>query len=132
MFFPALGALAAMWLLVSPYLGLEVGTRALLAVTLGMATLILAPLGVWFRPARWAMACVGLVLGFVDLAAFGSIGSLASLGTCAVLIILGGIAPEPVVTVTRSEARAPSPIVRADRRPPVSSAAHPAANARAA
>jgi hypothetical protein len=132
MFLPALGALAAMWLLVSPYLGLEVGTRALLAVTIGIATLILAPLGVWFRSARWAMACGGLVLGFVDLAAFASIGSLASLGTCAVLIILGGIAPEPVVTMTTTEGRAASPILRPDRRRPATSAAHPAAKARAA
>src|SRR5204862_8321703 len=134
--FPSLGALAAMWLLVCPYLGLEVGPRALLAVTIGILTLVLAPPGVRFRSARWAMASLGLVLAFVNFAAYAPMGGLANLGTCAVLIILGGIAPEPVMAgapdASTSEAPAASPILRAEARPRAATGARPAADAHAA
>jgi hypothetical protein len=96
MLFSALVACTAVWLMVSPYLGLESGFRAATVVTAGIAALILAPLRITSSTARWSTAALGLALGLLNFGPTAPPGSLANLGTCAVLLIIGGIAPDPV------------------------------------
>ena len=96
MLFSALVACTAVWMMVSPYLGLESGFRAAAIVTAGIAALVLAPLRLTSPTARWSTAALGLAVGLLNLGSMASLGSLANLGTCAVLLIIGGIAPEPV------------------------------------
>jgi len=96
MLFSALVACTAIWMMVSPYLGLETGFRAVAIVAAGIVALILAPLRITSSTARWTTAALGLGLGLLNFGPMASLGSLANLGTCAVLLIIGGIAPEPV------------------------------------
>jgi len=96
MLFSALVACTAVWMMLSPYLGLESGLRAAAVVAAGIAALVLAPLRITSSTARWSTAALGLALGLLNFGPAAPVGSLASLGTCAVLLIIGGIAPEPV------------------------------------
>jgi len=123
MLFSALVACTAVWMMVSPYLGLESGFRAAAVVVAGIAALILAPLRITSSTARWSTAGLGLALGLLNFGPAAPLGSLADLGTCAVLLIIGGIAPEPVAAVparvaeeitaeTMAPARASAPGVR--------------------
>jgi len=100
MLFSALVACTAVWMMVSPYLGLETGFRAVAIVAAGIVALILAPLRITSATARWSTAALGLALGLLNFGPMASLGSLANLGTCAVLLIIGGIAPEPVASVS--------------------------------
>src|SRR6185369_3203788 len=84
MLFPALGLTAAIWLVVTPLLGIEVGFRADLAVAAGLLAVVLLPVGVWFRKASAAAAAVGIFLGVANFVLDAPIGAYASLATCAV------------------------------------------------
>ncbi|HEY8925336.1 MAG TPA: hypothetical protein VIU64_13205 [Polyangia bacterium] len=122
MLFSALAACTAVWMMVSPYLGLESGLRATAIVAAGIAALILAPLRMTSPTARWSTAALGLALGLLNFGPTAPLASLANLGTCAVLLIIGGIAPEPVAIPARvaeevtaktmAPASAPGPGVR--------------------
>jgi hypothetical protein len=96
MLFPALGLSAAMWLIVTPLLGIETGFRADLAVTAGMLAIVLLPIGIWVRKASAAAGAVGIVLGFANFFLDAPIGSYASLATCGVTLLIGAMAPWPV------------------------------------
>lgn len=124
MLFSALVSCTAIWLLVTPYLGLETGPRAGVAVAVGIVALILAPLRITSSAARWATAALGLMLGLFNFGPGAPLLSLASLGTCAVLLVIGGIAPQPVAAPAPRVAEeitakvvAPAPAARATRGP---------------
>ena len=97
MFAPALGMLTAVWLLMTPYMELEDGPRAVAVVIVGLATLVLAPLSVWSQRAGSVMALLGVALGMVNFVAPGAVGSMADLATCGVVLAMAGLAPSPVV-----------------------------------
>jgi hypothetical protein len=96
--FPAiLGGTTAVWLLLAPGLGLQSGPRSAVAVFVGVAALALAPLANWRRAPRALLAALGLALALVNFALPGSAGALADFATCAVALIIAGLAPAPEV-----------------------------------
>ena len=97
MFAPALGMLTAVWLLMTPYMELEDGPRAVAVVMVGLATLVLAPLSVWSRRAGSVMALLGVGLGMVNFVVPGAVSSMADLAACGVVLAMAGLAPSPVV-----------------------------------
>lgn len=99
MFAPALGMLTAVWLLLAPFVELETGARLTSAVVVGLASLVLAPLSIWSRRAGPAMAVLGVALSALNFIAPGSVGSMADLATCGVLLAIAGLAPSPVAEV---------------------------------
>ena len=108
MLFPALGAVTAMWLVLCPFLDLETGYRAVLATWVGGGALVLAPLGIWFRQARWASAALGTLLGVVALFDPPALGGLANFIACGSALVVAGMAPQPVVEVTGRTGAVPS------------------------
>jgi len=94
---PALAATTAIWLLLAPVLGLQSGPRSTIGVAVGVAALLLAPLGMWTRGARAALGALGLALALVNLVLPGSIGSLADFATCAAALMIAGGLPAPEV-----------------------------------
>jgi hypothetical protein len=108
MLFPALGMTTAMWLLAAPLLGVEEGFRAALGISVGVAALILLPLGAWNRKATAATAGLGMVLGFANFFLQAPIGALASMASCSVLLIAAGTAPWPVIEERVAAAAAPA------------------------
>jgi hypothetical protein len=101
MLFPVVGAVTAMWLLASPLVGLETGFRAALAIGVGLAALVLAPLGIWSGWARRSVAVLGMALALVSFADPPSIGALASFAACATALVVAGAAPSPVIERVR-------------------------------
>jgi len=104
---PVLGATTAIWLLLAPVLELQSAQRAAIGVAVGLAALILSPLGNWRRAPRAALGALGLGLALVNFVLPGTIGSLADFATCAVALIIAGVAPAPqvaarVVAITRT------------------------------
>ena len=97
MFAPALSMLTAVWLLMTPYMELEDGPRAVAVVMVGLATLVLAPLSVWSRRAGSVMALLGVGLGMVNFVVPGAVSSMADLAACGVVLAMAGLAPSPVV-----------------------------------
>jgi hypothetical protein len=97
MLFPALGMTTAIWLVFAPLLGVETGFRADFTVTAGLLALILAPLGVRYRAAAYAVGALGIVLGFANFVLWAPIGGYASLSSSAVALIIAGMAPVPTV-----------------------------------
>jgi len=104
MLFPALGTVTAMWLLFTPLIGLETGFRATVAVAFGLAALVLAPLSVRFRSAGLGLAVLGAVLSVINFIELGTGGMngmngmmMASFASCAVALVIAGMAPMPVV-----------------------------------
>jgi hypothetical protein len=103
MLFPALGMTTAIWLVFAPLLGVETGFRAGFTVTAGLLALILAPLGVRYKAAAYAVGALGIVLGFANFVMWAPIGGYVSLSTCAVTLLIAGMAPVPtVVPVVRA------------------------------
>lgn len=98
MFAPALGMLTAVWLLLAPFVELETGARLTSAVVVGLASLVLAPLSIWSRRAGPAMV-LGVALSALNFIAPGSVGSMADLATCGVLLAIAGLAPSPAAEV---------------------------------
>jgi hypothetical protein len=94
---PALGAVTAVWLMLAPALELETGARAYLAIASGIVAFVLSPLSIWSRPARGALASVGLAIALLNFFLPCSIEALANLATCGMTLILAGLAPSPVV-----------------------------------
>jgi len=111
MLFAALGAIAAIWLSLCSALDFDAGARATLAVWIGVAALGLAPLGIWFRPARSAIGVLGALVAVVCLFVPPStIGALANYVGSASILIVAGIAPEPASDIVPPAARrAPAP-----------------------
>jgi hypothetical protein len=89
--------LTAVWLLMTPYMELEDGPRAVAVVIVGLAVLVLAPLSIWSRRAGSVMALLGVALGMVNFVAPGAVGSMADLATCGIVLAMAGLAPSPVV-----------------------------------
>lgn len=122
MLFASLGSVAAMWLIASPLLGLESGLRAGLAVVVGVAGLLLAPLGIRHRWANAVMVALGLLLMLDNFAQFPPLLSMASFATCAVALVAAGTAPMPVVVAPPAAPQkpeivaVPAPIERAEDR----------------
>ena len=102
MFAPALGMLTAVWLLMTPYMELEDGPRAVAAVIVGLASLGLAAASIWSRRAGWLMALLGLGLAMLNFVVPGAVSSMADLATCGVVLAMAGLAPSPVVTKLRA------------------------------
>ena len=100
MLFPAIGLTTAVWLLMAPLLGLEEGVRAGVGIAVGVAVLVLLPIGFWNRRANVATAALGIFMGFANFFLAASTLAYASFATCAVLLILAGLPPWPVVTGT--------------------------------
>jgi hypothetical protein len=106
MLFAALGAIAAIWLSLCSALDFDAGARATLAVWVGVAALGLAPVGIWFRPARSAVGVLGALFAMVCLFAPPStIGALANYVASASVLIVAGIAPEPASDIVAPAAR---------------------------
>jgi hypothetical protein len=97
MFAPALGMVTAVWLLMTPYMELEDGPRAVAAVIVGLASLGLAATSVWSRRAGLLMAVLGLGLAMMNFVSPGAVSSMADLATCGVVLAMAGLAPSPVV-----------------------------------
>jgi hypothetical protein len=116
MLFQAFGTLTAIWLLMSPLLELETGFRSGLAVSVGLAALLLAPLGFWHRWANGLLAGLGAVLMFANFIQAPPIPSMANFAVCAVALVAAGMAPMPRVEAARltaGNARPPSDAVPA-------------------
>ena len=90
MFAPALSMLTAVWLLMTPYMELEDGPRAVAVVIVGLATLVLAPLSVWSQRAGSVMALLGVGLGMVNFVVPGAVSSMADLAACGVVLAQPG------------------------------------------
>ena len=105
MLFPALGMTTAVWLVSAALLGLETGFRAEFTVTLAVAVMVLAPLSVWYQRAGFAMAALGIALGFANFGLSAPLGALASGAMCAVTLILAGMAPRPIAVPAIAAAR---------------------------
>jgi hypothetical protein len=103
MLFPALGTVTAMWLLFTPLIGLETGFRATVAISFGLAALALAPLSVRFRSAGRGLALLGGLLAAINFIELGTggmngmNGMMANFASCAVALVIAGMAPMPVV-----------------------------------
>jgi hypothetical protein len=95
MLFPALSAATATWLLLTPYLGMETGSRAVLAVTVGAAALILSPLSLYSRVAAKTLVLLGALLALVNFVDPQGIGNLVNYATAAVGLVIAGAAPHP-------------------------------------
>jgi len=111
---PALGALAAVWLMLSPALELEVGPRAYLVIAAGVTAFVLSPLTIWSRPARGALAALGLAIALINFVLPCSIEALACLATAGAALIVAGLAPSPVVAryATLSAIGAPASVAQ--------------------
>jgi hypothetical protein len=96
MLFPALGTITAIWLLTAPLLSLESGFRAAFIIAVAVAVLVLAPLSIWYRRAGFAVAALGILLGFANLGLSAPIAALASVATSAFFLIVAGMAPQPI------------------------------------
>ena len=114
MLFPAIGLSTAVWLLMAPLLGLEDGVRAGLGIAVGLAVAVLMPLGFRYPRANVATAALGIFMGFANFFLPASTPAYASFATCAVLLILAGLPPWPVVTGTVVAVAAPAPAVARD------------------
>ncbi len=99
MFFSAVGMMTAMWLVISPLLGVDTGFRAGLAVAIGIVAMILAPLGLWSPAARRVVVWAGLLLAFVNFVVPGTVLGMANFAACGSFLIIGALAPQPVVEV---------------------------------
>jgi|GEM_PF-3825977 len=114
---PAIGALTAVWLMLSPALDLEAGPRAYLVIAAGVTAFVLSPLTIWSRPARGALAAVGLAIALINFVLPCSIEALACLATAGAALIVAGLAPSPVVARYASAVAAigaPSVVARQD------------------
>jgi len=114
MLFPAIGLTTAVWLLMVPLLGLEVGVRAGVGIVVGLAVAVLLPLGYLDRRANVATAALGIFMGFANFFMPASTLAYASFATCGVLLILAGLPPWPVVDGVRVVVAAPAPAVARD------------------
>ena len=104
MLYPALGTLTAVWLLINPLIDLESGQRSVLAVAVGAASLVLAPLGLWYRPARGIIAALGAILAFVNFVDPSSVGSMANFAASGFALIATGMALQPASGVHAASA----------------------------
>jgi hypothetical protein len=127
MLFPAIGLTTAVWLLMAPLLGLEVGVRAGLGIAVGLATLVLLPLGYLDRRANVATAALGIFMGFANFFLPAPTLALASFATCAVLLIFAGLPAWPVVEGVRVVVAAPARVVARDTQDAASTDARIAA-----
>jgi len=114
MLFPAIGLTTAVWLLMVPLLGLEVGVRAGVGIVVGLAVAVLLPLGYLDRRANVATAALGIFMGFANFFMPASTLAYASFATCGVLLILAALPPWPVVDGVRVVVAAPAPAVARD------------------
>ena len=109
MLFPALGMTTAVYLMMTPLLGLESGLRAVLCVGVGVACAVLAPLSVRYSKAGAWMTALGIVLGTANLVVDAPIGAFASLSIAALGLLFGGTALVPVLVATRAVIPAAAP-----------------------
>jgi hypothetical protein len=99
----------------APLLGLEDGVRAGLGIAVGVAVAVLMPLGFRYPRANVATAALGIFMGFANFFLPAPTLALASFATCAVLLILAGLPPWPVVVGTVKVAvPAPVPVFARD------------------
>lgn len=129
MLFPVIGAVSAMWLLISPLIELETGVRALLAVSVGAAALVLAPLGIWSRRARSALAALGWIIGLANFVLLPQMGGLANFAVCGVALVVAGMAPQPVTVADDGAAARATPDMVPARQPTPRAARAPFASA---
>jgi hypothetical protein len=115
MLFPAIGLTTAGWLLMSPLFGLESGVRAGVGIAVGVAAAVLLPIGFFDRRANVATAALGIFMGFANFFLPAPTPALASFATCALMLMLGGLGPWPVVVGTFKAAMpVPAPVVARD------------------
>lgn len=113
MIYPIVGMLAATWLLIVPFLGLEGGFRAGAAVLGGVVALLLAFASIWSSRAGSTLTFVGVLLAIVNLLVPTSMAGMAELSVAAITLAVAGMAPEPAVTVTdASEVQSTGKMVR--------------------
>lgn len=98
MLFPALGTMAATWLIMVPLFGLETGFRADLSIAAGILALPLALWSGWSSRAGVAVTVLGLILCLVNFTVAAPIGSLANFATCCTALAISGMAPRPQST----------------------------------
>ena len=116
MLFPAVGTMTAMWLALSPLMGVDVGFRAGLALAVGIVALVLAPLGLWSPASRKVVVWIGSLLAFTNFVIPGSGLGMANFAACGSILIIAALAPQPVVEVPAT-AMAKAPVrVDASRR----------------
>ena len=114
MLFPAIGLTTAMWLLMAPLVGLEEGVRAGLGIAVGVAVLVLLPLGYLDRRANIATAALGIVLGFANFVLLAPTLAGANFATCGFLLIMAGLPAWPVVIGVKVVIPAPRPVAAPD------------------
>ena len=108
MWFPVLGMTTAIWLLSASLVGLEVGLRAGLAVAVGSAALMLAPLAVWSPACQRGLGILGAILGFANFGLSGGVTAEASFVVSAIALLFAGMAPHPITTApVKAEAIVP-------------------------
>jgi hypothetical protein len=111
-----------MWLLFTPLIGLETGFRATVAITFGLAALVLAALSVRFRSAGRGLALLGALLSVINFVHLGTgglngmNGMMANFASCAVALVIAGMAPLPVV-VPAGELEGAAPVDHATPAP---------------
>jgi hypothetical protein len=103
-----------MWLMMAPLLGLEDGARAGLSVAVGAAAAVLLAVGFLNRRAGVATAGLGIVMGFANFFMPATVLAYASFATCAVLLIMAGLPPWPVVEAVKVAVPASAPVVARD------------------
>jgi hypothetical protein len=93
--FMALSALASTWLLVSSAMWPHRPAKAILAAGVGVITMLLSPVGVFWTPARRGIAVLGGVVALSNFVFFDGIGVLASHASAGVLLLFAGLSIEP-------------------------------------
>ena len=115
MLFSAIGLTTAVWLLMAPLLGFEVGARAGFGVIVGLGAAVLLAVGFLKPRANVAAAGLGIVMGFANFFMPATVFAYASFATCSIMLILAGLPPWPVVIGTVKVAAVPAAAPEAAR-----------------
>jgi hypothetical protein len=98
MIFPTLGMLAAAWLLIVSFLGLETGFRGDIALASGLIAFPLAFASGWSFRAGISVTAIGVILAVTNLLIPVSMGGMASLAVSSAALAIAGMAPQPVTS----------------------------------
>ena len=105
MIFPTLGMVAAAWLLIASFLGLETGFRGDLGVASGLIAFPLALASGWSFRAGIVLTAIGVTLAVANLLLPASMGGMASLAVASAAMAISGMAPQPMVSTKEATER---------------------------
>jgi hypothetical protein len=116
MIFPTLGMVAAAWLLIVSFLGLDTGFRGYLAMAAGLIAFPLALASGWSFRAGIFLTSIGVILAVANILVPAPMGGTASLAVASAALAIAGMAPQPVVSTKEATAREASRPL--SRKPP--------------